>query len=115
MPPPDSFERFDEDIRRMSRDQLARAFGAASSGRLVLKRLMRALIMQAWRAIREGSEEPVQGNLRTFWYRWVKPVEAKLAREWLPRSGTYGVDERGLRRARDGAGLGLLRRLRFHR
>ena len=91
MPPPDDFARFERDLRLMDRRELQRAFRATSSGRLVPKRLIRALVVQAWRAIQAGEQDPVQGNLRTFWYRWVKPVEAKLPPSWLPKGGTYAL------------------------
>ncbi len=70
-------ERFDRDIRTMTPEQLIEAFGS-SRGILVTTRLIRALALQCYEAIRRGDEEPIQGNVRSFWYRYVKPVLARV-------------------------------------
>ncbi len=69
---------FDKDIRTMDGVELLQHFGAASSGKLVVSRLIRALALQAWRRIRSGDERPIDGNVRTFWYRYVKPTVLRV-------------------------------------
>ncbi len=69
---------YETDIRTMNGPELLRHFGAASSGRLVTSRLVRNLVHQAWRRIRAGDEPPVRGNVRSFWYRFVKPAVLRV-------------------------------------
>ena len=67
-----------QDIRAMSAADLLSHFGATSSGKLIVSRLIRALTLQAWQRIKDGSERPVEGNLRTFWYRFIKPAVLRV-------------------------------------
>ena len=89
MPPPSHAFVYPKDLRLMSSKELLEQFASTRSGRLVLTRLMRALVVQAWRQIQRGEEEPVQGNLRTFWYRFVKPVLSTLGPRHLGKSDPY--------------------------
>jgi len=68
----------DKDFRLMTRTELAALFAAKRSGRIILSRLIKNIIWQAHGRIAAGEEEPVYGNIRTFWYRWVKPVLAHI-------------------------------------
>ena len=70
--------RFTEDMRRLPREQLAGAFASERSGRIILTRLIRSIIWQVLERIRSGELTPRSGNLRTFWYRHVKPVLAHI-------------------------------------
>ena len=36
--------------------------------------MMRGIIWQVYERIRSKKEAPIYGNLRTFWYRFIKPV-----------------------------------------
>lgn len=76
-------------IRTMSYDSLKEHFGARSSGRIIGKRLLRALILQVSAAIRRGEEDGVDGNLRSFYYRFVKPVYARIPGGLAGRSDPY--------------------------
>lgn len=69
---------FDSDIRSFDGPTLLRHFGSPRSGHLVTSRLVRNLAHQAWRDIRSGVEEPVKGNVRSFWYRFVKPAVLRV-------------------------------------
>ena len=69
---------FDVDIRTLNRPELAKHFAAESSGRIILTKLIKSIIWQALSQIRDGSEPPVEGNIRTCFYRWVKPVLAHI-------------------------------------
>ena len=73
----------------MSLTQWREHFGSQRSGRIVLTRLFRAIILQAHREITAGREAPIQGNVRTFWYRFVKPVMARLPASHQPKSDPY--------------------------
>jgi hypothetical protein len=68
----------DKDLRRMTSQEVAKHFGAQSSGRVLLMPLIKNIIWQAYEQIKAGAEEPIEGNIRTFWYRWVKPVLSHL-------------------------------------
>jgi hypothetical protein len=54
-----------------------------------MARLMRGLILQAHAAIVSGSEPAIEGNLRTFWYRWVKPVLGRIPDDERLKSDPY--------------------------
>lgn len=68
----------DQDLRRMTFDQLQELFGAESSGRIIVAHAIKSAIWQAVVRIRLGTGEPVDGNLRTFFYKYVKPVVSKI-------------------------------------
>jgi hypothetical protein len=74
----------------MSRPELAVYF-AAESGRILLAPLIRNIIRQAHERIRAGVEPPVRGNVRTFWYRWVKPALAHIPDDDRAETDPYDV------------------------
>ena len=83
MPSPEEIEailkkegiaEFAEDVRRLNREELAVHFASARSGRIILTPLLKSIIWGAYRRIQSGQEAPIQGNIRTFWYRWCKVV-----------------------------------------
>jgi len=67
----------------------------ARKRRLVLARLIRAVILQAHDRITTGAAPPVDGNIRTFYYRWLKPIVARLPAASVGRGRAYDllVDE----------------------
>lgn len=69
--------RLEKDVRLMSRDELAVHF-ASQSGRIVLTRVLKSVIWQAYEKIQAGEEDLGGGNIRTFWYRWVQPTLAHM-------------------------------------
>ncbi len=69
---------FERDIRTLSGAELARQFGAARNGKLVTTRLIRNLVYQAWLRIQRGEEPPIKGNVRSLWYRFVKPAVLRV-------------------------------------
>lgn len=79
----------EEDLRRLSHEELVAHFGSKRSGRVVMTRLMRSVIWQTHRQIQRGEEEPVYGNLRTFWYRFLKPIIARLPPDQAPKQDPY--------------------------
>jgi hypothetical protein len=72
-------KHFKRDLRSFTAAELDRHFASARSGRIVLARLIRNIIWQAYERIQAGTEPPIGGNLRTFWYLWVKPVLARTS------------------------------------
>ena len=81
--------RFDRDMRTLSRDELALAFASQRSGRIILTRLIRSIIWQILERIRSGDLEPPPGNLRSFWYRHVKPVLAHIPDDDTAKTDPY--------------------------
>lgn len=82
-------QHFDKDIRRMKRDELAASFGAKSSGRILLTRLIKNIIWQAYERINAKTAPLIKGNIRTFWYLWVKPTLAHFPDEDEAKSDPY--------------------------
>jgi hypothetical protein len=91
-PTPDQNGLFDipTDIRLMSRRQLA-AWFASESNRIMVRPLIRNLVWQARNRIAAGTEPPVSGNLRTFWYSHVKPTLAHFADDDTLNTDPYNV------------------------
>ena len=58
--------------------ELAKYFAAESSGRIILTKLIKNIIWQAYEKISACEEPAIFGNIRTFWYMWVKPVLAHI-------------------------------------
>ena len=83
--------RFDKDLRTFNRSQLAKYFSAQSSKRILLTALIKNVIWQAYEFIQEGKEQPINGNVRTFWYMWVKPVLAHIHDDDKSKTDPYDV------------------------
>jgi len=56
--------------------ELRQRFGR--DGRLIIAWLVRTILWQLHQAIQARAEPPIGGNVRTLWYRYVKPVMARL-------------------------------------
>lgn len=56
----------------MDRKALLANFGSKRSKRAIAKRLIRSIVWQVYERIHGGQIEPIGGNVRTFWYRFVK-------------------------------------------
>jgi hypothetical protein len=87
----EDISHFDKDIRKMSRNELVDNFSAPSSGRVVLARLMKNIIWQAYEKISIGAAPKITGNIRTFWYMWIKPVLSRLPEDSDLKSDPYAV------------------------
>jgi hypothetical protein len=84
--------QFEQDLRTMTAQQLKKEFSAASSGRIVVNELIRNVVYQAYSWIQKGKAPAIDGNLRSLYYQWVKPVLSKLVRE-LGKIKTDPYDE----------------------
>ena len=67
-----------KDIRLLDLRELEERFGAASSGRIIVSHVIKSIIWHAVGRIRSGDAPGVDGNLRSFFYQWIKPVMAKI-------------------------------------
>lgn len=77
------------DLRRFKLDELQHEFGAKSSGRIIISRLIRNLVYQAAIWMQRGKIPKVEGNLRSLFYQWVKPVLARIPGALSKRSDPY--------------------------
>ena len=82
---------FDSDLRFWSSEKLRGVFAAASSGRVLTRVLVRNLIYQAATRILSEQAPPIEGNLRSLYYQWVKPVAARLPEVQRQRGDPYDV------------------------
>jgi hypothetical protein len=82
---------FLEDMRSLSREALAEKLAAPSSGRIILIRLIKSIIWQAYQRIEAGQEPPLIGNIRTFWYRFVKPVLSRIEDDQGMKTDPYEI------------------------
>jgi hypothetical protein len=62
----------EDDIWRMDKRTLLAHFRSVRSGRPVAKRMIRSLIWQVYERINHAQMDPIGGNIRSFWYRFVK-------------------------------------------
>ena len=81
---------FEEDIRSFTRYYLKKHF-ASKSGRIVLSRVMKSIMWQVYQRIQKGVEPRFIGNLRTFWYRYMKIVVSRIPKAHLGSSDPYDV------------------------
>ena len=83
--------RLPKDVRLMDREELAGYFASANSGRIVLTRLLKSIIWQAYEKIKAGEEDLGGGNIRSFWYRWVQPTLAHIHDDDSHKARPYQV------------------------
>lgn len=69
---------FDKDPRTLTRDELVDLFGAASSGRIIIRKLVRSLIWHVHQGIKAEELPPIESNIRSFWYSWFKPIHSHM-------------------------------------
>jgi hypothetical protein len=82
---------FAEDMRSLNREALAEKLSSRNSGRIVLMKLIKSIIWQVYERIQSGQEPPLFGNIRTFWYRFVKPVLAKISDDEEIKTDPYEI------------------------
>lgn len=78
-------------VWEMNATELREAFGSKSSGRIKLARLFEGLILEVHQGIQAGSLPALEGNLRTFWYRYAKPVLARIEDDERLKSDPYDL------------------------
>ena len=71
-------QEMETDVRLLTLQEIEARFGAKSSGRIIVSHVIKSVIWQAQTKIRAGEARGVDGNLRSFFYQWVKPVMAKI-------------------------------------
>jgi hypothetical protein len=81
--------RFSTDLRRFTLDQIRAEFAAPTSGRVLLIPLIRNIVYQAATRMIDGAAPKVEGNLRSLYYQWVKPVLARIPEAQEAKSDPY--------------------------
>ncbi len=81
---------FERDIRRFSEAELREHFGAKSSGRIMLRPLFRAAIFQHYERVKSGVDSG-GGNLRSIWYRVLKPILSHMRDDDAHKMDPYQV------------------------
>jgi hypothetical protein len=69
---------YKEDIRLMTKKRLIQRFKATSSGKPKATLIIKNQIWQTYQWIKQGNEEPIEGNIRTYWYSHIKPTLARV-------------------------------------
>jgi hypothetical protein len=69
---------YDQDLRTFTAKQLRAEFSTQKTKRVLSKVLVRNVVFQAASWAIEGKAPKINGNLRSLYYQWVKPVVAKL-------------------------------------
>ena len=77
------------DLRRFSLDRIKKEFSTASGERLVYARLIRCIVYQAATWMQRGKVPKVEGNIRSLFYQWVKPVFSKIPGALSTRFNPY--------------------------
>lgn len=86
----EGIREFAQDIRIMSRKQLIEHFSYKKNNKVNVTLLIKNLIWQAYTWIQQGKIQPIDGNIRSFWYRHVKSVLSRLE---LKTSGNRFTDD----------------------
>lgn len=76
---------FEKDIRFMTEAEIRASFSTKTTGELVIRQIIGNIAWQLYNWIREGKADPVDGNIRSFWYSHVKPVLGRF----FPLSESY--------------------------
>lgn len=75
----EGIQNFKKDIFLMNRRELRKYFSFKTKKRKINStKLIKNLIWQTYTWIQDGRMEPIEGNLRSFWYVRVKPVLSRL-------------------------------------
>ena len=74
----ENLRTFDKEIRFMTPDELKANFKYQSTGEFNIREFMANMIWEYYNLLQIGKREPIEGNIRTFWY-YLKPTLSKVA------------------------------------
>ncbi len=66
-------------------------FRSANTGRIMVSWLIQSLVWHTWRRIQAGLEPKLEGNIRTLWYRAIKPIVSDLPPDTYGAGDTYAT------------------------
>lgn len=75
----ENLRKFDKEIRLMTREELLENFKYKSTGDFNIKEFMANMIWEYFNLIQDGKKDPIDGNIRTFWYI-LKPTLSKAVK-----------------------------------
>lgn len=84
----ENLRAFDKEIRLMSADELKNNFNYASTGEINPRELMANMIWEYYNLLQVGKRDPIEGNIRTFWYV-IKPTLSKVIK--INSESHYGM------------------------
>ena len=73
----ENLREFAKEIRLMTKEELLENFKYESTGEFNIKEFMGNMIWEYYRLMQTGDREPIDGNIRTFWYI-IKPTLSKV-------------------------------------
>ncbi len=67
------------DLRKATTEEVMLVFGNGQNGAVSVNdsRLIRTMLWQSWIKIQAGVDDPVDGNIRSYWYQRVEPFYRK--------------------------------------
>lgn len=72
----ENLRSFDKEIRFMTSDELKNNFKYSSTGEFNIREFMANMIWEYYNLLLIGKRDPIEGNIRTFWY-YLKPTLSK--------------------------------------
>ena len=79
---------FDKEIRFMSPDELRKNFYYLSTKEFNVRNFMANMIWEYYNFLMIGKRDPIEGNIRTFWY-YLKPTLSKVVT--IDSKSQYGI------------------------
>jgi len=70
-------KHYDKDIRQMTTKELKANFAASSSGKIIIAKVIKNIVWQVYEWVK-ADQEQVEGNLRSFFYAYIKSVMGKV-------------------------------------
>ena len=84
----ENLRSFDKEIRFMTSDELKNNFKYSSTGEFNIREFMANMIWEYYNLLLIGKRDPIEGNIRTFWY-YLKPTLSKAVS--INSQSQYGI------------------------
>ena len=84
----ENLRTFDKEIRFMNPEELKNNFKYQSTGEFNIREFMANMIWEYYNLLQVGKRDPIEGNIRTFWY-YLKPTLSKVVN--INSMSHYGI------------------------
>ena len=84
----ENLRTFDKEIRFMNPEELKNNFKYLSTGEFNIREFMANMIWEYYNLLQIGKRDPIEGNIRTFWY-YLKPTLSKVVN--INSMSHYGI------------------------
>jgi hypothetical protein len=84
----ENLRSFEKEIRFMSADELKANFKYKATGEFNIREFMANMIWEYYTLLQLGKRDPIEGNIRTFWY-YIKPTLSKATT--INSQSQYGI------------------------